>query len=294
MALPAGNGTAAALDHPGIVRVLHSGATADGRPWYAMEKIEGTQLDAWVREESPPLRRRLEMFVTLCGAAHHAHQRGVIHRDLKPANIMMEAASGLPKIVDFGLARFTESLMRAAPDHGRPCDGHPMFMAPEQARGESAAVGTASDTYALGAILFTLLSSTMPYDHRLPTLELLEAIRTRPPQKLRAVHPDVPRDLEASSIVPWPASLTAATAVPRRWVRMCSDSSTAIRSRPGAAPGCISSARRSGGTGRPPLRWLCCSRSQAAPGSGTCGKLHGAMKSPAKPTAKPDHCCPIC
>ena len=71
--------TAAGLDHPGIVRVLHSGATTDGRPWYAMEKIEGTQLDVWVQEENPPQMRRLEVFIRICEAVHHAHQRGVIH-----------------------------------------------------------------------------------------------------------------------------------------------------------------------------------------------------------------------
>ena len=188
----------AGLGHPGIVRVLHSGATTDGRPWYAMEKIEGMQLDAWVREGNPPRRRRLEVFVRICEAMHHAHQRGVIHRDLKPANIMMEAASGQPKIVDFGLARFTESLHAGGTlTLDGQTMGTPMFMAPEQARGESAAVGTASDTYALGAILFTLLSSALPYDSRLTTFELLEAIRTRPPLPLRAVEPDAPRDLEA-------------------------------------------------------------------------------------------------
>ena len=122
----------------------------------------------------------------------------VIHRDLKPANIMMDAVSGQPKIVDFGLARFTENLnVGGTLTLDGQAMGTPMFMAPEQALGESAAVGTASDTYALGAVLFTLLSGAMPFDRLLPTLELLEAIRTRPPQKLRAVHPDAPRDLEA-------------------------------------------------------------------------------------------------
>src|SRR5688572_7574522 len=99
--------TLAMLDHPGIARIFDGGATAAGRPYYVMELVDGTRITRWCDERRLPIARRIELFLQVCDAVQHAHQRGVIHRDLKPANVLVAESDGkaLPKVIDFGVAK---------------------------------------------------------------------------------------------------------------------------------------------------------------------------------------------
>lgn len=143
----------ARLRHPNIAALLDGGLDGRGRPWFAMERIEGVPLGEWIGQR-PGLRQRLELFVKLCGAVAHAHQHLIVHRDLKPSNVLVQA-DGEPCLLDFGIARLVEQ-----GDTERTATAHRFltldFAAPEQLRGEP--VGTSADVYALGLILFELLT----------------------------------------------------------------------------------------------------------------------------------------
>jgi len=150
----------AAVDHPGIARLLDGGATPDGRLYLVLELVEGRLLDRWAAEQ--PLGERLRLFVEVCDAVEHAHRRLVLHRDLKPANILVTAA-GQPRLLDFGIAR----LLGAPQEPGaltrlglRPLT--PEYASPEQLRGEP--LTTASDVYSLGVVLFELLTGRRPLE----------------------------------------------------------------------------------------------------------------------------------
>jgi serine/threonine-protein kinase len=151
-------GILARLEHPGIARLLDGGAANDGRPYFAMEYVEGETLLRWCDERRLPIRRRLDLFERVCRIVQYAHAHLVVHRDLKPANILV-TADGEPKLLDFGIAK----LISAAPGEDESLatlgDGHimtPDYAAPEQVRGE--AVTVATDVYALGLLLFELLA----------------------------------------------------------------------------------------------------------------------------------------
>ncbi|MFN0112043.1 MAG: protein kinase domain-containing protein [Blastocatellia bacterium] len=154
----------AALDHPNIARLLDGGTTADGLPYFVMEHVEGEPLDGYCASHNLSLRERLELFRTVCGAVHYAHQNLVVHRDLKPANILV-TAEGAPKLLDFGIAKvlnpalMSDTLMPTATS-ARPMT--PAYASPEQVRGQ--AITTASDVYALGIILYETLTGQRPYE----------------------------------------------------------------------------------------------------------------------------------
>lgn len=191
------------LKHPNVATIYESGQTEDGLDFYAMERVQGVTLDAWLSRRPVPLtpkeaKLRLRMFKTICEAVHYAHLRGVIHRDLKPANIMvMEAAESggsLPgsadpalKILDFGLARLNdpEGQAPSLQTEVGVIMGTLQYMSPEQARGDTAAIDLRTDIYALGVILYEMLAGTRPYD--LGKAALSEAVRViceEPPQRL--------------------------------------------------------------------------------------------------------------
>ncbi|HKY90399.1 MAG TPA: protein kinase [Nevskiaceae bacterium] len=166
----------ARLDHPGIARVLDGGVTPDGRPWMAMEWVEGELLSAWCARR-PTLAARLDIFVQVCDAVAYAHRNLLVHRDLKPANVLV-TAEGRAKLLDFGVAK----LLTGAADETRTHAPMTMaYAAPEQLGQE--AITTATDVYALGLMLFELLTGERPWhraDMQLPTL-LFRQLNEAPP-----------------------------------------------------------------------------------------------------------------
>ena len=156
----------AALTHPGIARV-YDGGTAHGRPWFAMELVEGEPITTWVRRHRASTRTRLALFLETCRAIQHAHQRGVIHRDVKPSNVLVGDVDGEPrvKVLDFGIARVEGELQG---DWTRQTLtgqvlGTPGYMSPEQIR-DTRDVDTRSDVYSLGVLLYELLVDVAPFD----------------------------------------------------------------------------------------------------------------------------------
>lgn len=151
------------LNHPNIARLLDGGATADGRPFYVMELVEGEPITEWCWKRKLPLRERLRLFLDVCAAVAHAHSNLIIHRDLKPANIFI-ARDGLVKLLDFGIAKFfLPDLPPAAETHA--AQGlmlTPAYAAPEQIAGKP--VTTATDVYALGLVLYETLTGSRAQD----------------------------------------------------------------------------------------------------------------------------------
>ena len=152
----------AALVHPNIVQV-HDVGDVDGRSFFTMEFVEGGSLAKQIQGVPQPAHQAAALVATLADAIHVAHQTGIVHRDLKPANILL-TRDGTPKVTDFGLARKLED-EGGLTLSGTPV-GTPSYMAPEQARGDKRAIGTATDVYALGAILYELLTGRPPFRAR--------------------------------------------------------------------------------------------------------------------------------
>jgi serine/threonine protein kinase len=159
--------TLAMMDHPNIARVLDAGATVDGRPYFVMEFVAGEPITEHCDRRRLSLDRRLELFRVVCEAVQHAHTNAIIHRDLKPSNILVAERDGkpVPKIIDFGVAKAlgvgsrTPNPITVA---GRPI-GTPGYMSPEQAALHGRPVDTRTDVYALGVLLYELLTGTQPF-----------------------------------------------------------------------------------------------------------------------------------
>ena len=149
----------ASLDHSNIARLIDGGTTEEGLPYVVMEYVEGQPIDAFCRDRQLSLAQRLELFKTLCSAVHYAHQNLVVHRDLKPSNIVV-TAEGQPKLLDFGIAKLLETDTRGETNTGM----RPMTLAyasPEQITG--GVITTGSDVYALGVVLYELVSGERPF-----------------------------------------------------------------------------------------------------------------------------------
>jgi serine/threonine protein kinase/tetratricopeptide (TPR) repeat protein len=160
----------AVMDHPNIAKVLDAGETAAGRPYFVMELVPGAAITEHCDRAGLSIRARLELFVVVCRAVQHAHQRGIIHRDIKPSNVLVTLQDGTPmaKVIDFGIAK-----AMGQPLTDRPmCTGlaqmigTPLYMSPEQAL-SGLDVDTRTDIYALGVLLYELLTGTTPFDSKL-------------------------------------------------------------------------------------------------------------------------------
>jgi ABC-type amino acid transport substrate-binding protein len=181
----------ARLQHPNIVQI-HEVGEQEGCPYFSLEFVDGGSLAQRLAGTPQPIRWAAQLVETLARAAHAAHQHGVIHRDLKPGNILL-TSEGIAKITDFGLAKRLED--DADQTKTGTVLGTPSYMAPEQAGGQAKAVGPPADVYALGAILYELVTGRPPFRAETP-LETLRQLLEREPDRPRALNPDVPRDLE--------------------------------------------------------------------------------------------------
>jgi serine/threonine protein kinase len=194
----------ALMDHPHIARVLDAGSTADGRPFFVMELVKGIPITDYCDAHRLDIPARLALFRQVCSAVQHAHQKGIIHRDLKPSNILVEAHDDkpVPKVIDFGRAKATSGMRLS--DHSLftafgSVAGTPRYMAPEQAAFNALDVDTRADIYALGVILYELLTGSTPITREsLQRAALDEMLRV-----IREVDPPTPSSrLSTSEALP--------------------------------------------------------------------------------------------
>ena len=157
------------MDHPNIARVLDAGVTDTGRPFFVMELVKGVPITAYCDGNALGIRQRLELFISVCRAVQHAHQKAIIHRDLKPSNVLVTLQDGapVPKVIDFGIAkatggqRLTEQTLLT---EFRQLVGTPEYTSPEQAEMSGIDIDTRSDIYSLGVLLYELLTGVTPFD----------------------------------------------------------------------------------------------------------------------------------
>ncbi len=198
----------AVMDHPGIAKVLDAGIAATGRPYFVMELVRGSPINVYCDERQLGTGARLNLFIHVCLAVQHAHQKGVIHRDLKPSNILVcdLDAGAQPKVIDFGIAKATAQPLTDVSLHTQVGQfmGTPAYMSPEQADGLVNDLDTRADVYSLGAVLYQLLTGQMPFDNqelkRGGHDELLRRIREqtalRPSTRLKSL---APKELEQAA-----------------------------------------------------------------------------------------------
>jgi eukaryotic-like serine/threonine-protein kinase len=165
----------AMMDHPNIAKVFDAGTMDTGRPYFVMELVRGISITDYCDKNTLNTRERLDLFVQVCHAVQHAHQKGIIHRDLKPSNIMITLHEGkpLPVVIDFGIAKATSQRLTEKTLFTKYAQmiGTPVYMSPEQAEMSRLDVDTRTDIYSLGVLLYELLTGTLPFD----TGRLLEA-----------------------------------------------------------------------------------------------------------------------
>ncbi len=181
----------AMMDHVNIARVFDGGATDNGRPYFVMELVHGVPITQYCDDHHLTPRERLELFVPVCQAIQHAHQKGIIHRDLKPSNVLVTLYDGkpVPKVIDFGVAKATEQKLteRTLFTQYGAMVGTLEYMSPEQAEMSALGVDTRSDIYSLGVLLYELLTGNTPLTHRrmkeVAYAEILRLIKEEEPQR---------------------------------------------------------------------------------------------------------------
>ncbi len=171
----------AMMDHPNIARVFDAGATETGRPYFVMELVRGVKITEYCDRNHLDTRQRLDLFIQICHAIQHAHQKGIIHRDIKPSNVLVTLHDGVPvpKVIDFGIAkatqvRLTDKTLFTAYEQ---VIGTPAYMSPEQAEMSGLDVDTRSDIYSLGVLLYELLTGRTPFDPKELLRHGLDAMR---------------------------------------------------------------------------------------------------------------------
>jgi serine/threonine protein kinase/Flp pilus assembly protein TadD len=181
----------ALMDHPNIAKVHDAGTTPDGHPYFVMELVQGVPITRYCDEHRLTPRQRLELFVPVCQAIQHAHQKGIIHRDLKPSNVLVTRYDErpVPKVIDFGVAKATGPQLTEQTLHTGfgAVVGTPEYMSPEQASCNALDVDTRSDIYALGVLLYELLAGSPPFSRKeleqAGVLEMLRVIREQEPPR---------------------------------------------------------------------------------------------------------------
>lgn len=181
----------AMMDHPNIAKVLDAGATETGRPYFVMELVRGIPITKYCDQVKLSTQDRLDLFIKVCNAVQHAHQKGIIHRDIKPSNILVTLHDGVPvpRIIDFGIAKATQRELTEKTIYTQHNQfiGTPAYMSPEQAEMSGLDIDTRSDIYSLGVLLYELLTGRTPFDEK----ELMQSgidemrkiIREKEPQK---------------------------------------------------------------------------------------------------------------
>ncbi|HZM06562.1 MAG TPA: serine/threonine-protein kinase [Candidatus Saccharimonadales bacterium] len=158
----------AMMDHPNIAKVLDAGTTEQGRPYFVMELVRGIRITDYCDQNNLSTKERLDLFIKVCQAIQHAHQKGIIHRDIKPSNILVTLHDGIPvpKVIDFGIAKATEGRLTDATVYTQLHQfiGTPAYMSPEQAEMSGLDIDTRSDIYSLGVLLYELLTGSTPFD----------------------------------------------------------------------------------------------------------------------------------
>src|SRR5436309_9295224 len=158
----------ALMDHPNIAKVLDAGATDAGRPFFVMELVRGVKLTHYCDQNHLATADRLQLFIQVCQAIQHAHQKGIIHRDIKPSNILVTLHDGVPvpKVIDFGIAKATQGDLtdKTVFTQFQQFIGTPAYMSPEQAEMSGLDIDTRADIYSLGVLLYELLAGQTPFD----------------------------------------------------------------------------------------------------------------------------------